>query len=56
MRNVFYGKTKSLFERFIFRSVFSRCNAIEILKHVIEMAQRVKTDSCANIQGVVIGC
>ena len=43
-------------KHFIFRSVFCRRNAIEILKHVIEMAQRVKTDSCANIQGVVVGC
>ena len=45
-----------LFERFIFRSVFCRRNTIEIFKHVIEMAQRVKPDSCTNIQGVVVGC
>ena len=52
---VFTIKTKSLFEHFIFRSVFCWRNTIEILKHVIEMAQRVKTDSCTNIQGVVVG-
>ena len=51
----FFTVKKLLFERFIFRFIFCWRNTIEILKHVIEMAQRVKTDSCTNIQGVVVG-